>query len=125
MTNLFIVGMGGFVGSSLRYLTGIWILRLTSEHPFPFATLVVNVLGCFLIGFLGGFGEGRQFFSESLKLFLMVGLLGGFTTFSAFGHETMQFVRTDQISFVLLNVFLQLFLGLAAAGLGYSLSKFI
>lgn len=125
MSNFLIVGMGGFVGSSLRYLTGVWILRLTSAHPFPFATLIVNVTGCLLIGFLGGFAEGRQLFSESLKLFLMVGLLGGFTTFSTFGYETMQLVRSAQMSFVLVNIFLQLFLGLAAAGVGYSLSKLL
>ncbi len=119
MRDLLLVGCGGFIGSAIRFWIGGIVTQATSANRFPLATLVVNVTGCLAIGLLGGLAETRHVFSPAARLLLFTGLLGGFTTFSAFGFETMFLAREGAWRDAVLNIVLQLVLGLGAVWLGY------
>jgi CrcB protein len=123
MRDIIIVGLGGFVGSILRYLVSGWVQRLSATPLFPYGTLGVNVFGCLLIGLLGGWAENVELFGPSARLFLILGLLGGFTTFSTFGYETVALLRDRETFAALAYVGSHLVLGFGAAGLGYGLSN--
>jgi len=123
MRQIIIVGLGGFAGSVLRYLVSGWIQRLSDTPLFPYGTLSVNVLGCLAIGLLGGWADNAGLLSPSGRLFLLIGLLGGFTTFSTFGYETMAMLRDKALVGALLYVGLHLLLGFGAVALGYGLSN--
>lgn len=116
--NLLLIGTGGFLGSIARYL--ISQLNLTvSFHSIPVGTLTVNVAGSFLIGFLTGIAEKSMILTPEWRLFLMVGLCGGFTTFSAFANENLMLIHNGQGLAVLLYTGLSIFLGFLAVYLGY------
>jgi CrcB protein len=119
---MLMVGLGGFTGSVLRYLVSGWIQRLSGSALFPYGTLGVNVLGCLIIGLLGGWADNAELFSPAARLFLLVGLLGGFTTFSTFGYETMALLRDKELGSALAYVGLHLVVGFAAVAFGYGLS---
>ena len=114
-----LVGLGGFVGSSARFALSGLVHRWFPLTGFPLGTLVINVLGCLAIGFLGGMLELRQAIGPAQRLFLMVGVLGGFTTFSSFAYETLALLHAAEYGRLLLNIGAQLFLCLSAAWLGY------
>jgi len=118
MKAILLVGSGGFLGSVLRYLISAWLFRLLDRPWFPVGTLAVNLLGCLAIGFLGGVAEQRRIFDPELRLFVFVGILGGFTTFSAFAYETTALVHDAHLSAALLNIGLQVLVGLFAVWLG-------
>jgi CrcB protein len=119
MLNLLIVGLGGFLGAILRY--GISSLVAARQGPgFPLATLLVNVLGCLAIGALMALLE-REALTANMRLFLAVGLLGSFTTFSTFGYETIELFRDGDYQPALWSVAANLLLGLVAVLLGRSL----
>jgi fluoride exporter len=121
MQQLFFVGLGGFLGSIARYLV---VSEVGRHFPaFPYGTLTVNMIGCFVIAFIGEIAAGRAFPAD-LRLFVFVGILGGFTTFSAFGYETFYFLKTSQFFLAFLNVLLQVVLGLSAVYLGYLAGRF-
>ncbi len=125
MLKLLIVGAGGFLGSVARYATGMLALRLPVAHDFAYGTMIVNLVGCLLIGLLAGVVELRpDVISEEGRVFLFVGLLGGFTTFSAFGLDTLQLMRGNAMGFALLNVGLQVTLGLLAVWVGMEALRF-
>lgn len=112
---LLLVGSGGALGSVARYLVSGWVQRAFGPvQGFPLGTLVVNVTGSLLIGLLAGLVLFRHLPGAGARLFLVVGLLGGYTTFSAFSLETVVLLRAGQVSAALLNVALQVGLGLAA-----------
>ena len=117
MMKLLLVGAGGFLGSIARYLLSNFV-QLSSNSRFPVGTLLVNVMGCFVIGLLSQIGESREVFSAETRAFIFVGILGGFTTYSSFGNETINLWRNNDSGFALLNVALQLTLGLGAVVLG-------
>jgi len=117
------VGIGGFLGSVMRYWLGGFLNQLSPRALFPYETLVINVSGCLGIGLLAGLAEFRGVLSPELRLFLMVGILGGFTTFSTFGYETFQLLREGDLLLAGLNVALQGTLGLIAVWAGYSLAR--
>ncbi len=119
------VGAGGFVGAILRYLLGGWVQRLTPAAGFPAGTLAVNVLGCLAIGIIAGLVELRHGLGTGVRLFLLVGLLGGFTTFSSFAWETLDLARLGALAPALANVGLQVVLGLAAAWAGLALTRLL
>lgn len=123
MRQLLLVGAGGFVGSVLRFAVSGLAQRLMPSAMFPVGTLVVNVVGCFLIGYGNGLADVRQLLSPQARIFLFIGLLGGFTTFSTFGYETMALARDSQEMRAVVNVLLSIVLGLAAVWLGYTLSR--
>ena len=118
MKDFLAVGMGGFLGAIARYSTGILVDRFFPSAVFPYATLMVNVVGCLLIGLLGGLMSNAQLTSPTLQLFLIVGLLGGFTTYSAFGYQTLALAHEGRIVLSLLNVGAHLVLGLGAVLVG-------
>lgn len=111
------------VGAVMRYLVGRGVFAATGAAWFPYGTLTVNIAGCLLIGLLAGFAEARQALSPETRAFLLVGLLGGFTTFSAFGLETVSLVRQGEIAAGLGNIALQLVLGLAAVWIGLTIAQ--
>lgn len=127
MRELLLVGSGGFIGSIVRYLLGSFALSIAGTAAagtngsarFPVGTLAVNLLGCLAIGVLAGIAHYRQPWSDGARLFLFTGVLGGFTTFSAFGYETFELARTGAWPLAALNVVVQLAGGLAAVYLGF------
>jgi CrcB protein len=123
MLKLLLVGIGGFVGAVSRYTASGLVYRWVDAPALPYGTLVVNIVGCFLIGFLGGLSDMRQLFTPETRLLVFVGFLGGFTTFSSFEFEVFTFVRDGQLSMALLNMFLHLILGFGAVWLGYTVTK--
>lgn len=123
MRNALVVGLGGCLGSIARYLTSVLIHRLFNQPSFPYATLVVNVSGCLLIGLLGGLAEQNRLLRPGMRLFLVVGLLGGFTTFSAFSYETLTLADNGKLLPALLNISAHIILGLSAVWLGATVAK--
>ena len=118
MLGIVLVGVGSFLGGTLRYALSNWVYRILDNPWFPYGTLAVNALGCLLIGFLAGLAETRAALTSELRLFLFVGILGGFTTFSSFALETFALARDTQSVAALVNIGLQLALGLLAVWIG-------
>ena len=125
MVKILFVGIGGFLGSIARYWASGMVHRVLDKSWFPVGTLAVNVIGCLLIGFLGGLAEKSQFFTPELRLMVFIGFLGGFTTFSTFGFEIITFARDGEIINALTNLVLHIVLGIGAVWLGFVLSKII
>jgi CrcB protein len=122
MTKLLFIAAGGGAGALLRFLVSGWGQRLTAS-TFPLGTLVVNLTGCLLIGFAAGALSGPWIVREEHRLGLMVGLLGGFTTFSTFGFETFALIEDRQWFYVGLNLLASNGLGLVAVWLGYRVAQ--
>ncbi len=125
MLKILMVGTGGFAGSICRYMISDVSLRLFSNTFFPYGTLIVNIIGCLFIGLLGGLSETRQIFTPEIRALILVGFLGGFTTFSTFGYEIFTFAREGQFIQTLANLFIHIVLGIGAVWLGFSISKLI
>src|SRR5437867_13075100 len=123
MEKVLLVGIGGFLGSVLRYVVGGVIGRLKAGWMFPLETLAINVAGCLILGFLVGLSESRGVFSSSTRAFLFIGCLGGFTTFSTFGYETFQLVRDGQWLAAAASTGLQVALGLGGVWAGDTLAR--
>ena len=123
MMNILLVGVGGAFGSIARYLMIAVIGRAFSDGVFPYGTLTVNVVGCFAIAFIGALAADKINLTAEARLFLFTGVLGGFTTFSAFGYETFYFLRTSHFLLAFLNVAANLIFGLGAILLGYWLGR--
>ena len=124
MTNILLAGVGGFIGSALRYVLGGYVQGF-SKGLFPYGTLAVNVIGCFVIGFLSQLAENRGVFSSEARVFVFIGILGGFTTFSSFGNETLNLARDGEMLGAFANIGLNVFLGLLAVWLGRTVSTLI
>ena len=93
---MLLVAAGGAVGSMARYQIGAWVLARTETWQFPLGTFIVNVLGCVIAGVLIGVAEYRDFLTLDLRLLIFTGFLGGFTTFSAFGVETVALLERGE-----------------------------
>lgn len=118
MWNLLLIGIGGFIGSVLRYLFSGSVQSLSRSFEFPYGTLAVNVLGCLVIGALAELAEAHGLFRDEARSFLFVGVLGGFTTFSTFGNETMNLLRDGEGSLAFANVGAHFLFGLCAVWFG-------
>jgi len=115
------IGAGSFIGGILRYLLSQFIqTRIT--QAFPYGTFAVNIIGCFLIGVVFALVE-RGNVSQPWRLFLATGLLGGFTTFSAFSYETVSLLRDGQLLSAGAYIILSVFLGLTATFVGISVAR--
>lgn len=125
MTNILLVGFGGFIGSVLRYTISGYVQQATKSVGFPYGTLAVNVIGCFIIGFLAQLADSRGLFTSESRLFVFVGILGGFTTFSSFGNETLNLARDSQMMGALANIGANVVIGLFAVWLGRTVSYLI
>jgi len=117
LKNFLLVGLGGGIGSMLRYATS---LLFTSRY-FPYATLAVNILGSFIIGLVLGMSLKSEYFLSNLKLFLGTGICGGFTTFSSFSAENLELFQTGKTFSALIYIAVSVISGIAAAWFGYKL----
>lgn len=125
MGKLLIVGLGGFIGSVLRYLLSGLAQDISGSIGFPWGTLAVNLAGCFVIGFLSYLADARGFMISEVRLLVFVGVLGGFTTFSTFGNETMNLFRDGENAFALANIGGNLVAGLVLVWMGRTISYLI
>ena len=122
---LLLIGLGGGVGSILRYLLSGLAQGLSGATAFPLGTLVVNLLGCLAIGVLTELSESHGVLDPEMRGLLVVGLIGGFTTFSTFANETLSAIRDNALLIAAGNVVLSVTLGLAAVWAGRLLAHAI
>ena len=122
MSKLILIFVGSGIGGVSRYMLSGWAQRL-SNGSFPLGTLAVNLLGCLAIGFLSAAFAGRWFVREEHRVAIVVGVLGGFTTFSAFGMETFALLNDGQRLRAVLNVLSSVVLGVAGVWIGYRVAE--
>lgn len=115
---MFIVGIGGFVGSALRYYLSV-LIKVSSHQIFPWGTLVINLLGCFVFGLMFSLFHRWGSSHSSWCLLLTTGVCGGFTTFSTFANESMQMLQGGNIMGFASYVVASILIGLALIALGY------
>ena len=125
MDRILFVGIGGFVGAVLRYWLSGYAQQVSNSSLFPLGTLIVNFIGCLVIGFLSQIAEEYGAFSADSRALVFVGLLGGFTTFSTFSNETMSLLRDGQNYLAFGNIAGHLILGLGGVWLGRTLAYLI
>lgn len=118
-TNCLVVMVGGALGTLARYLVSTWALPVSSQ--LPWGTIIINISGSLLIGFFGTLtlASGRYPASESLRLFVMIGLCGGYTTFSSFSLQTLDLMRSGGLARAALNIGLSVVLCVGAVALGH------
>ena len=122
--SILLVGLGGAIGSILRYLCQRWINE-SYQHNFPIATFLVNITGCLLIGMLYAGAEKGNILSPQIRLFLVTGFCGGFTTFSTFAFENVSLIRTGDNLYFLLYACGSVVVGILAVYLGSLLIKIL
>lgn len=122
MDRIIVVGLGGFLGSVLRYLISGWAHACLGER-FPWGTLTVNAIGCFTVGCLAGSAYEGQALGTNTKLFLFIGVIGGFTTFSAFAYETVALIEAGRLQAAFLSVAGNVGLGLSAVWVGAATAR--
>lgn len=122
--NILIIGTGGFIGSVARYFISKLNLNI-DFYSIPVGTLLINITGSFIIGFLIGISEKSTILTNELRLFLMVGLCGGFTTFSSFTGENLVLLHNGQFLSILLYTGLSIFLGFVAVFFGYAFTNLL
>lgn len=122
MSKLFLIGLAGFIGTLSRYwMSGVVAKRY--GETFPMGTLVVNLLGCFLVGLLFYLLEERFLINQTARTAVLIGLLGGFTTFSSFGLQTFTLIQDRQVGLAVLNITASNVIGLLLVWAGYTLAK--
>lgn len=118
MRNLLFVGLGGFMGAVLRYMLSGGVQKWTQSVDFPYGTLAVNLIGCLLIGMLTRLDEMRSLLTPEMRLLLLIGMLGAFTTYSTFSNEAVSLINDRRFNLAVAYLGLHLVLGLAAVVLG-------
>jgi len=116
-----LVALGGAIGASARHL--VVTLTRSTATAFPWGTFIVNVAGCFAFGLIAGLGMGRIPLGQASRLFLLTGVLGGFTTYSSFAFDTLDLARAGQPALAVLNVAAQIIIGVAATWTGFVLAR--
>ena len=122
LKSILLVGVGSFFGGVLRYVVSV-LMKGVSYHGFPWGTLAVNLIGCFLMGLLFALFAKCGNISNSLVLLLTVGFCGGFTTFSTFANESLQMLQSGNITGLVGYVASSLILGIVLVALGYFIVK--
>jgi CrcB protein len=117
MGKVLLAGLGGFAGSALRYVVSGFVQNLSGGIRFPFGTLAVNLAGCLAIGLLSQLAETRGLFSAEARTLIFIGVIGGFTTFSTFGNETINLWRNGEGALAAANVAAHLVVCLGAVWL--------
>jgi len=117
LKNFLLVGLGGAIGSMLRYAISL----LVTVKQFPYGTFIVNIAGSFIIGAVLALSLKNELFSNNWKIFLATGICGGFTTFSAFAAENMALLQSGKYGIALMYILASLLLGIAAVVLGFKL----
>jgi len=123
--NVLLVGVGGFIGSVLRYLLSGWVQDLAREQIFPYGTLACNLIGCFAIGLLAVLAEVWHAFTPEVRALVFIGVLGGFTTYSTFANESLNLYSDGDRFLARLNVIVHLVVGLTAVWAGRALGHWI
>jgi CrcB protein len=123
MLRLFLIGIGGAIGAVMRYILS-GIDYKFSGGVFPISTLIVNLLGSLLIGFLWGMFE-TVVISSNIRMFIFIGILGGFTTFSTFALENFNLIRDGEHSIALANVIVSNIVGIALVFVGYGIARLL
>ncbi len=124
MQRLIFIGLAGFAGTLMRYWLSEWTARRFGE-TFPTGTLVVNLIGCFLAGLFFSLMFDRYLVSPTVRTVILIGLLGGFTTFSSFGLQTLTLLRDGEMGLALFNIAISNVGGLLMVWVGYSLAKIL
>ncbi len=122
MTRIIFIGLGGFIGAILRYLTDMGVKKMFPDLNFPVGIFVCNILGCFLIGLLASLFVDAAI-SENLKAKILIGFLGSYTTFSTFSKNSLDLFMNNQYVPALLNIFLSVGVGIIFVFLGMMLAK--
>jgi CrcB protein len=122
LKTILLIALGGGIGSAFRYLTYIIVQKYYASH-FPIATFISNAIGCLLIGLFVGFLERNEFENSDLKWFLITGLCGGYTTFSAFGYENISLFQNNNYGMAFIYIGSSILTGLFAVWIGLYLTK--
>ncbi|MFV5508578.1 fluoride efflux transporter CrcB [Acinetobacter sp. 197] len=117
------VAMGGAVGASLRYAAGLWLFKPQMQFPWP--TWWINILGCLCAGIFFACSQKYPIFQQEARLFLMVGILGGFTTFSSFGLESFLLFKQGAMGLAVLYALSSLIIGIMVLALGFYLTSWM
>lgn len=125
LLSVFYVAVGGALGSVSRYLLGTWTQSVSKSIDFPYGTLTVNLVGCFVIGFLSQLAETRGAFTSESRALVFIGVLGGFTTFSSFGNDTINLLRDGETVNALANIGANVIVGLLLVWLGRTVAYWI
>ena len=120
--NLLVIAIGGALGSTARYLFS-QIVQRASGTLFPIGTFAVNCVGCLVFGAIAGAAEHRVQIAPEVRLFLLVGILGGFTTFSTYAFESFALLRDGQFAAAVVNIVGQVIAGLAGMWIGFAVSR--
>lgn len=123
MKGILLVALGGAVGSVARYKLSGYVLHHTLDWRFPAGTFAVNVIGCLIAGVLAGLAGKHELFTPEARLLLFTGLLGGFTTFSAFGLETVLLLKRGEFLIAGSNILISVAAGLLALWLGFGIAS--
>lgn len=124
MKELVLVGLGGFIGTIFRYLLSAMPYKYVTTH-FPLGTLFVNFLGACIIGYFMEFTLTRSYVSDTFRVFVAIGILGGFTTFSTFSYETISLLRAGHLTYAFLNILISNILCLGGTFVGMKLLVFL
>jgi len=122
MQNTIFIALAGLIGTLIRYWLSTFVARQYGE-PFPWGTLAVNLIGSFFAGAIYHLADDRFLISPTLRTVILIGLLGGFTTFSSYGLQTFTLLRDGQIGLATLNIAVSNVLGLLMVWVGYVVSK--
>lgn len=125
MYSVILIALGGALGSVFRFLLSTWTQTISKSIDFPYGTLTVNLIGCFVIGFLSQLAEERGVFAPESRAFVFIGILGGFTTFSSFGNETINLLRDGETFNALANVGTNVIFGLMLVWFGRTVAYWI
>ena len=124
LKSILIVGLGGFIGTVARFLIARWF-RVNFTSVFPWSTFIINIVGCLLIGLIYGISEKGNVLSPEIRMFLTIGICGGFTTFSTFSNDSFLLIREQEWFQFALYTSLSVFVGLMAVYVGLFITKLI
>lgn len=122
MNRFLLIAIGAALGANARYLVGLWATHRFGAD-FPYGTVIVNITGSLILGFLVAWGSAHSGLSPELRLLFAVGFLGSYTTFSSFAVESLQQLESARLSSGLMNIFINNGIGLAAAWVGMVLAR--
>ncbi|RME64853.1 MAG: fluoride efflux transporter CrcB [Nitrospirae bacterium] len=124
LTNLLVIGLGGFIGAVARYLTSAWVGQRWGRS-FPAGTFAVNIIGCLIIGFITTLFMEKFFVSAKWRAFVLIGFIGSFTTFSTFEYETAALLQDGEWFMAAMNVILSVVVGFMALKMGQFIARSI
>lgn len=123
MKGILLVALGGAAGALLRWGVAGLVDRIAAPTRFPYGILAANLIGCLLIGLLFGFAENRNWLNDPIRWLALVGFLGSFTTFSTFGWNTFELIRTGHTPIAVANILVSLAGGVLAVWAGYTAAR--